>query len=78
MTSNRSIAVIEKIIYNEIERYFESTNNTFRKKSLKEGALDSQIAAAELKVDQAKKTLAAAVTALAKLKEQEAKASSAA
>lgn len=51
---------------------------SMKRKNIKEGALDDQIAAAEKKVDDAKKALAAAETALAQVKEKEANASSAA
>ncbi len=51
---------------------------SMKRKNIKEGALDDQIAAAEKKVDAAKKTLAAAVTVLAQVKEKEANASKAA
>ena len=51
---------------------------SMKRKNIKEGALDDQIAAAEKKVDDAKKALAAAEPALAQVKENEANASSAA
>ena len=64
---------LTKIIREEVKAVLRLS----RSKKLQEGALDTQIAAAEKKVDDLKKQLAAAETALAKLKEQEAKASAA-
>jgi hypothetical protein len=64
------------VIREEVANVLREKN--MKRKNIKEGALDDQIAAAEKKVDDAKKTLAAAETALAQVKEKEANASSAA
>ena len=65
-----------KMIREEVASLLREKN--MKRKNIKEGALDDQIAAAEEKVDAAKKTLAAAETALAMIKEKEANASKAA
>ena len=58
------------VIREEVANVLREKN--MKRKNIKEGALDDQIAAAEKKVDAAKKTLAAAETFLAQVKEKEA------
>lgn len=64
-----------KVIREEVASILRE--KSMKPKSIREGALDDQIAAAEKKVDTLKKAVAAAETALAQLKEKEANASKA-